>query len=118
MFYKLGKIDRMRIFVECAQAYSEYSHVGQTCSVQVRELPSRAFTATVTRLADAIPVPSAEVAGSQKRKPPKHTGAPKPSAVTRSSATVSLGLLSYIQSISRFKHLQVQTLKRQIREPL
>jgi RND family efflux transporter MFP subunit len=58
VLYKLAKIDRMRIFVDVPQADSEYIHVGQTCNIDVRELPGRTFTATVTRFAKAIDVGS------------------------------------------------------------
>jgi len=58
VLYKLGKIDRMRIFVDVPQSDSEYIHVGQTCSVRVRELPNRVFVATVTRFANAIDIAS------------------------------------------------------------
>src|SRR5215813_6231664 len=58
VLYKLGKVDRMRIFVDVPQADSEYIHVGQMCSIQIRELPNRVFTASVTRFADAIDVAS------------------------------------------------------------
>jgi RND family efflux transporter MFP subunit len=58
VLYKLGKIDRMRIFADVPQADSEYIHVGQTCSIQVRELPNRVFAATVTRFANAIDIAS------------------------------------------------------------
>jgi RND family efflux transporter MFP subunit len=56
--YKLGKVDRMRIFVDVPQAESGYIHVGQMCSIQIRELPGRVFTATVTRFSDAIDLAS------------------------------------------------------------
>jgi RND family efflux transporter MFP subunit len=58
VLYKLGKINRMRIFVDVPQADSEYIHVGQTCSIHVRELPNRVFVATVTRFANAIDIAS------------------------------------------------------------
>ena len=58
VLYKLGKIDRMRIFVDVPQADSEYIHVGQTCSIHIRELPNRVFAATVTRFANAIDMAS------------------------------------------------------------
>jgi RND family efflux transporter MFP subunit len=58
VLYKLGQIDRMRVFVDVPQADSEYIHVGQTCSIQVRELPNRVFAASVTRFANAIDIAS------------------------------------------------------------
>lgn len=58
VLYKLGRIDRMRIFVDVPQADSEYIHVGQTCSIHVRELPDHDFAATVTRFANAIDITS------------------------------------------------------------
>jgi RND family efflux transporter MFP subunit len=58
VLYKLAKIDRMRIFVDVPQADSKYIHVGQMGNIEVRELPGRTFTATVTRFAEAIDVDS------------------------------------------------------------
>lgn len=58
VLYKLGKIDRMRIFVDVPQADSGYIHAGQTCSIHIRELPNRVFSATVTRFANAIDIAS------------------------------------------------------------
>jgi RND family efflux transporter MFP subunit len=58
VLYKLGRIDRMRIFVDVPQADSEYIRVGQTCSIHLRELPDRVFAATVTRFANAIDIAS------------------------------------------------------------
>ena len=58
VLYRLGKIDRMRVFVDVPQADSEYIRVGQTCSIHVRELPNRVFAATVTRFANAIDIAS------------------------------------------------------------
>jgi Barrel-sandwich domain of CusB or HlyD membrane-fusion len=54
----LAKLDRMRIFVDVPQSDSGYVHVGQTCSVRIRELCNRDFAATVTRLADSIDIAS------------------------------------------------------------
>jgi RND family efflux transporter MFP subunit len=48
----------MRIFVDVPQADSKYIHVGQIGNIEVRELPGRTFTATVTRFAEAIDVDS------------------------------------------------------------
>ena len=56
--YHLAKLDRMRIFVDVPQSDSEYVYVGQSCTVQVRELGNRDLTATVTRFAESIDVAS------------------------------------------------------------
>ena len=56
--YRLAKLDRMRVFVDVPQSDSKYVHVGQSTTVQVRELGTRDFAATVTRLASSIEVAS------------------------------------------------------------
>lgn len=56
MVYRLAKLDRMRIFVDVPQSDSEYVYVGQTCTVRVRELEDRDFTATVIRYANSLDI--------------------------------------------------------------
>jgi RND family efflux transporter MFP subunit len=58
VLYKLARINRMRIFIDVPQADSELVHVGQKCTIQIRELPGRSFNAVVTRFANALDVSS------------------------------------------------------------
>jgi RND family efflux transporter MFP subunit len=58
VLYHLAKIDRLRIYVDVPQSDSEYVHLGQHCTVRVRELGERNFQATVTRFANSLDVGS------------------------------------------------------------
>src|SRR6202050_2276608 len=54
LLYRISQTDRLRTYVNVPQADASGVHVGQVAQLRIPDLPSRTFTGTVTRTANAL----------------------------------------------------------------
>jgi RND family efflux transporter MFP subunit len=54
LLFRIAQTDRMRTYVNVPQADASAIHVGQVADLKIPDLPSRTFTGTVTRTANAL----------------------------------------------------------------